>query len=67
MYQISQREYRSLFDAKQPDSAGDEIIAKTCELTAGDIGDLPQPEWRLLMAAFFAKARKPVDDGADPN
>ena len=67
LYQISQREYRSLFDPKQPDSEADAVLAKTCSLSADEIADLPQPDFRRLMAAFITKARKPVDDANDPN
>ena len=64
LYAVSMREYRALLDREQPAEEGDAILGKAFGLTAAEVSDLPQPEWRRLVAAFFKAAREPL---ADPN
>jgi hypothetical protein len=56
------REYRGLFDPKQPQSQEDEIAARVSGLTVDEYLDLPQPDWRRLMTALLKKAREPLSD-----
>jgi len=42
----------------------DEIIAKTCELTAGEIGDLNFLDYRRLIKAFTDKTANPLPEEA---
>jgi hypothetical protein len=62
--QMTLREYRGLFDKKQPQEAEDRVISKISGLTLDEYLDLPQPDWRRMLSAFFKKAREPL---ADPN
>lgn len=64
LYKISQREYRSLFDKAQPAAEEDAIVGKAFGLTADEIADMPQPDYRLVVREFFDKAKEPL---ADPN
>ncbi len=64
MSQMTLREYRGLFDRKQPQEQEDRILSKVSGLTIDEYLDLQQPEWRRLVQAFFKKAREPL---ADPN
>ena len=59
---ISIREYRELFDKDTTHEQEYEIMAKCIDMTAEEIGDLPQPEFRLLMSDFIKAASKPLDD-----
>jgi len=62
LMKININEYRSLFDPAQSPQAGDEVIAKTCDISAAEIGKLPQPEYKKLLEAFFTKARSPTEN-----
>jgi len=62
MMQITQREYRSLFDKDQKPEEEDAIIGKAFGLTADEVADLPQPDYRLLGREFFRAAKGPLDD-----
>jgi hypothetical protein len=59
---ITIKEYRTLFEDRQTDEAGDAIIAKCTGLTVDQVQSLGQNEWRRLVKAFFAKAREPLSD-----
>jgi hypothetical protein len=59
---MSLREYRGLFDRKQPQEQEDRIISKISGLTLDEYLDLPQPDWRRLLTTFFKKAREPLAD-----
>ena len=61
---LTLREYRALFDRKQPQSEEDAIISRVCGLTVDEYQDLPYAEFKRLLAAFFKKTREPI---ADPN
>lgn len=62
LMKITIDEYRSLFSPTQPPQAGDEVIAKTCDISAAEIGKLPQPEYRKLFKAFLEKASTPLEN-----
>lgn len=64
MHAISMREFRALLDPAQPAEDGDAIMAKVCGLTAQEVTDLPQPDWRALASGVLKAAREPL---ADPN
>ena len=57
---ISIREYRRLFDSGQSEDEENETIARAAGLTVDELLDLPQPEYRKLVAEFFRKAREPL-------
>ncbi len=61
---ISQREYAAMARGELQDEQYYDLIGRMTGLTATEAGDLPQPEWRRLVAAFYRKAREPL---ADPN
>jgi hypothetical protein len=61
---ISIREYRKFATGSMMSEDDDTLLAKVSGLTVEDIGNLPQPQYRLLLRAFFEKAREPL---ADPN
>lgn len=62
LLKVSQKEYRALFSPEQPDTEGDAIIGRSCGLSADEVADLPQPDYRRLVRAFFKKASEPLDD-----
>ncbi len=62
LLKVSQKEYRALFSNEQPDVEGDAIIGRACGLSAEEVADLPQPDYRRLVRAFFKKASEPLDD-----
>ena len=64
LYKISQREYRALFDKTQTTAEEDATVGKVFGLTADEIADIPQPDYRLVVREFFDKAKEPL---ADPN
>jgi len=64
LHKVSQKEYRALFSNEQPDTEGDATVGRACGMSADEVADLPQPDYRLLVRAFFVKAREPL---ADPN
>jgi hypothetical protein len=59
---ITVREYRALFDRDQEQSDEDIVIAKAAGLTVEELLDLSQPDYRRVIAAFFKKAREPLND-----
>ena len=64
LHQITMREYRTLFDTKVAPEKDDVIYAKALGITAEELADLPQPDWRVACLAVIDAARKPL---ADPN
>ncbi len=59
---ITIREYRSLFDQDKTDAQSDELVARACGITVGELLDLSQPDYRRLLKRFFETAREPLDD-----
>lgn len=60
LLKISLSEYRALFDAHQPEEE-DAVLARVAGLTVDEYRALPVPDWRALAAAFFRKAREPLE------
>lgn len=58
---LSLREYRALFDKKQPQKVEDETLAKVCGVEVDYYLDLPLEDSKRLVQAFVKKAREPVD------
>lgn len=61
---ISVREWRALFDPKQPDADEYATVGRVAGLTAEQVAGLPLPEWQRLYRAILKKAQEPL---ADPN
>lgn len=57
---ISLREYRALFDPTQKQSDEDVILARLSGMDVDEYLDLPYPDWRKLVMAFFTVARQPL-------
>jgi hypothetical protein len=60
--QMTMREYRTLFDAKIAPEQDDVIYAKALGITADELIDLPQPDYRAACFAVIDAARKPLDN-----
>lgn len=60
MSKVSLREYRAIFDKDQPQEEEDALISRASGLTVDEYLNLPYPEWRKLIMAFFAVARNPL-------
>jgi len=60
MNAITIREYRRLFADDKPDGYDDEILARACNLTVDQIGELGQHDYRLLVREFWRVARDPL-------
>lgn len=67
MSQITVREYRSLFDKDVPESESDDLIGKAAGMKPGEVTELPFPDWRRVMAAFWEEAKKPLDEDEEKN
>lgn len=59
---VSIREYRALFDTKQPQADEDATIAKAAGMSLDDFQSLSVPDWRRVVDAFFKAAREPLSD-----
>lgn len=59
---ITQREYRALFNKDQAQADEDATLAKVAGIGPDELLDLPQPEYRRLVALFFKLAREPLAD-----
>lgn len=62
LLKVTQKEFRALFSHDQPDTDGDAVVGRSCGLSAEEVGDLPQPDYRRLVRAFFKKASEPLTD-----
>ncbi len=62
LYQITRREYASLFDKKTTPEAEANVIAKVAGIATDELLDLPLPDWKRLVVAFYKKAREPLAD-----
>jgi hypothetical protein len=62
LHRITMREYRTLFDVKIAPEQDDVIYAKTLNITADELIDLPQPDYRAACLAVIDAARKPLSD-----
>lgn len=64
---ISIREYRSLFDKDIPESESDDLVGRAAGMKPGEVTELPFPDWRRLMAAFWKEAKAPLDEDEEKN
>jgi len=64
LYKISLQDYRNLLDPERPNEEGDAIIGRCIGMTAEEVGNLPYPDYRLIVKALFEKSRNPL---ANPN
>lgn len=62
LHRISIKEYRALFVPEQPQADGDATLAKAFGLTADELLELSQPDYRLAVKTFFDAAKAPLDD-----
>ena len=62
--QISSRELRSCSDPTQDDEEEYALIGRVIGWSVEDTGNIPQPDYRLLLRAIMVRAVNPV---ADPN
>ena len=60
--QITVSEWRSMFDATQPDHDGDKTLAKCSGMTLKDVRNLPLYDFRALFQAVLEKSSKPMDN-----
>lgn len=61
---VTVKEWRALFDPKQPDDEEYTIVGKAAGMTAEQVGSLSLPDWQRLYRAMLKKAQEPL---ADPN
>lgn len=59
---VSISEYRKVANSSVLDGEGDEILARSAGLTKEEVQALAQPDYRLLLRAFFKKANEPLAD-----
>jgi hypothetical protein len=64
LYQLTIKEYRSLFDKTQAQEDEDRLIARCAGMELEEYQALSFPDFRRLAAAFFKATREPL---ADPN
>ena len=59
---ISVKEWRAMFDAKQTENEGDATVAKVCGLSIEEVRDLPLYDYRELFKAIIEKSRQPLEN-----
>ena len=59
---VTVREFRTLFVEGNPQENEDAILAKAFGLTADDLLDFTQPDYRMAVKTFFDAAKAPLDD-----
>lgn len=59
---VSIKEFRSLFDAKQPDEDEYAIIGKIIGKTGEQVGEFGQRDYRLVLDAVIKAAGEPLTD-----
>jgi hypothetical protein len=64
LYTISMKEYRGLFDPSQSAEQDDAVYAKVLGITAEELADMPQPDYRWACRSVLDAAKEPL---ADPN
>lgn len=62
---LTVRQWRALFDPKQKLDEEDALIAGACGLSVDEYLDIPLPEWRKLVAAFFEAGKRPISEEPD--
>lgn len=61
---ITRKEFTDFARGKLTDDQDNALLARVCGLTVKQIENLPQPEYRRLVRAFYKEAMEPL---ADPN
>jgi len=64
LHQVSRKEYNAFRRGQLTDEADNALLAKVTGMSVDMIDAMPLDEFKLLLAAFFKKAREPL---ADPN
>lgn len=59
---VTVREFRALFVPEQAQAEEDTTLAKAFGLTAEELLDLSQPDYRQVVKTFFEAAKAPLDD-----
>lgn len=59
---VSIKEFRSLFDASQPDDNEFAVIGKAIGKTAEQVSELGQVDYRRVLEALLKAAREPLAD-----
>ena len=62
MYQLSIGEWRALLRPEQEDDAEYKTLGKITGLTAEEVEEIKQPDYKLLIQAVIKKAANPVSD-----
>jgi len=62
LHRVTMREYRTIFSDDKQQVDADVIIAKACDLSLDDYLDLPQPDGRIVLDAFFSAATQQLKD-----
>ena len=57
---VSVREYRAMFDPKQPQADEDATMAKICGLTVAELTELSVLDYKRLYQEVFRVAREPL-------
>jgi len=64
LMKINVKEYRALFNKRQPEAEETATLAKVTGLDAKELVELPLLEWKRMTKAFILKCVQPL---ADPN
>lgn len=67
LYRISITEWRRLFDKDTERSEEDAIMGKVVGLSADEVGELSQPDYRLVMRTVLKKAGEPIGEDEEKN
>ena len=62
MYQLSIGEWRALLSPDQEDEDEYKTLAKITGLTAEEVEEIKQPDYKLLIQAVIKKAANPLSD-----
>jgi len=57
---VNVREYRAMFDPKQPQADEDATMAKICGLTVAELTELSVLDYKRLYREVFRVAREPL-------
>ncbi len=62
LYKISRREFEKLFDKKTTRTDEAVSIARVAGISTDELLDLPLPDWKKVVVAFYKKAQAPLAD-----
>ena len=65
LYKLTVEDVRIISDSKTKPREGDEVLAKTINLTVDEIRGLPFPEYRKLTRFFWQCINDPLKDEED--